>query len=154
MDEKTFLIIVIAIFIGFIVFFVSRSGENFGMLKPSETATGHFQSGQSLPDLDYWFSGPESHPRALIGVERRLRFDSAKHWMKVTSGEESLKRLVDGMQSKALQTNRSLLGFEMVDHRGERVGEWYSEAGIQAVIKRTGIDSVEIYPPSLEKPEP
>ena len=154
MDEKTFLIIVIALFIGFIVFFASRSGENNGMLKPSETATERFQSGQSLPDLDYWFSGPESHPRALIGVEKRLRFDSAKHWMKVKSGEESLKQLVDGMQSKALQTNRNLRGFEMVDHRGERVGEWYSEVGIQAVIKRTGIDSIEIYPPSPEKPEP
>lgn len=154
MDEKTFLIIVIALFIGFIVFFVSRSGENSGMLKPSETATEHFQSGQALPWLDYWFSGPESHPRALIGVEKRLRFDSAKHWMKVHAGEESLKRLVEGMQSKALQTNRNLRGFEMVDHRGERIGEWYSEAGIQAVIRRTGIDSVEVWPPSPEKPEP
>jgi hypothetical protein len=154
MDEKAFLLVVIALLVGFIVFFVSRSGENYGMLKPSDAATGHFQSGQPLPELDYWFSGPESHPRALIGVERRLRFDSAKHWMKVDAGEGSLKRLADGMTSKALQFNRNLRGFEMVDHRGERVGEWYSEVGIQAVIKRTGIDSVEIYPPSLEKPEP
>ena len=51
MDEKTFLIIVIALFIGFIVFFVSRSGENFGMLKTSETATDHFQAAEALPEL-------------------------------------------------------------------------------------------------------
>jgi hypothetical protein len=58
------------------------------------------------------------------------------------------------MQSEALQTYRNLRGFEMVDHRGERIGEWYSETGIQAVIKRTGIDSVEVWPPSPAKVKP
>jgi hypothetical protein len=154
MDEKTFLIIVIALFIGFIVFFVSRSGENSGMLKPSETATEHFQSGQALPELDYWFSGPESHPRALIGVEKRLRFDSAKHWMKVGPEGKSLQRLIEAMQSKALQMNGNLRGFEIVDQRGERIGEWYSAVGVHAVIKRTGIDSVEVWPPTPTKVEP
>ena len=59
------------------------------------------------------------------------------------------------MQSKALQRNRNLRGFDMVDQRGERIGEWYSAVGIHAVIKRTGIDSVEILPPSTgESPNP
>ena len=65
-----------------------------------------------------------------------------------------MKRLVTGMQSRALQMNRNLGGFEMVDQRGERIGDWYSVPGIQAVIKRTGIDSVEVYPPELPKVEP
>jgi hypothetical protein len=42
----------------------------------------------------------------------------------------------------------------MVDQRGERIGEGYSAVGIQPVIKRTGIDSVEIWPPSPAKVEP
>lgn len=153
MDEKTVLFVVIALFIGFMVFFVSRSGENYGMLKPSTDATAHYQSFRLAADQDYWFSGPESYPVAIIGVERRFRFDTAGHWVRV-SGEDALKRLVAGMQSRALQMNRNLGGFEMVDHRGERIGDWYSAPGIQAVIKRTGIDSVEIFPPSPEKPEP
>jgi hypothetical protein len=74
--------------------------------------------------------------------------------MKVGPGEESLKRLVEGMQSKALQRNQNLRGFEMVDQRGERIGEWYSAVRTQGVIKRTGIDSVEVWPPSPEKVEP
>jgi len=154
MDEKTFVILVVALFIGFIVFFISRSGENYGMLKPSDAAMENFQSNRTVTDLDYWFSGPESHPLAIIGVEKRFRFDSAKHWMKVESGEESLKRLIESMKSKAGQMNQNLRGFEMVDQRGERVGEWYSAVGIQAVIKRTGIDSVEIWPPSPAKTDP
>jgi hypothetical protein len=154
MDEKTVIIVVVALFIGFIVFFISRSGENYGMLKPSADVTTAFESHRQEPDLDYWFSGPESHPIAIIGVERRFRFDSAEHWIKVGPGEESLKRLIAGMQSKALQMNRYLRGFEMVDQRGERIGDWYSPVGVQAVIKRTGIESVEVWPPSPEKPEP
>jgi hypothetical protein len=124
------------------------------MLKPSDAVTENFQSNRAVPDLDYWFSGPESQPLAIIGVEKRLRFDSAKHWMKVGSGEESLQRLTEGMKSRANPMNRNIRGFEMVDERGERVGEWYSAVGVQAVIKRTGIDSVEVWPPSPAKTEP
>jgi len=153
MDEKTVLFVVIALFIGFIVLFISRSGENHGMLRPSTDATAHYQSFRLAADQDYWFSGPESYPVAIIGVERRFRFDTSGHWMRVDGGE-AMKRLVTGMQSRALQMNRNLGGFEMLDHRGERIGDWYSAPGIQAVIKRTGIDSVEIFPPSAEKPEP
>ncbi len=153
MDEKAVILVVVALFIGVIVFFVSRSGENFGMLRPSADATADFQSYRMVPDHDYWFSGPESCPVAIIGVERRFRFDSAGRWVRV-NGEDAMKRLVTGMQSKSLQMNRNLSGFEMVDQRGERIGAWYSAPGIQAVIKRTGIDSVEIFPPSPEKVEP
>ena len=154
MDEKTFLILAFALIIGFIVLFISRSGEIYGMLKPSETVTASFESHRREPDLDYWFSGPESQPLAVIGVAKRFRFDSAQHWMKIGPEGESLQRLIEGMQSKALQMNRNLRGFEMVDQLGERIGEWYSAVGIQAVIKRTGIDSVEVWPPSMESPKP
>jgi len=154
MGVKIVIIAVVAFFIGFIVFIISRSGENYGMLKPSETVTATFEAYRQAPDLDYWFSGPESQPLTIIGVEKRFRFDSAERWMKVGPGEESLKRLVEGMQSKALQRNQNLRGFEMVDQRGERIGEWYSAVRTQGVIKRTGIDSVEVWPPSPEKVEP
>jgi hypothetical protein len=153
MDEKTFLFLAVALLIGFIVLFISRSGENYGMLKPSADVTKAFESHRREPDLDYWFSGPESYPVAIISVERRFRFDSAGQWVRV-NGEDALKRLVTGMQSRALQMNRNLSGFEMVDQRGERIGAWYSVPEMQAVIKRTGIDSVEVWPPSAEKTEP
>jgi len=154
MDEKTFLILAVALVIGFIVLFISRSGQNCGMLKPSETVTAAFESHRRAPDLDYWFSGPESHPLTVIGIEKRFRFDSAQHWVKVAPEGKSLQRLIEGMQSRALVMNRNLRGFEMIDQRGERIGEWYSAAGVQGVIKRTGIDSVEVWPPSPEKVEP
>ncbi len=154
MDERTFLIIVLVLCIGFIVFFMSRSGENYGVLKPSESATASFQSHSQAPDLEYYYSGPESDPLAIIGVEKKFRFDSAKHWVRVGPGEDRLKQLIEAMQSGALQMNRNLRGFEIVDQRGERIGDWYSIAGIQPVIKRTGIDSVEVWPPSPAKTEP
>lgn len=154
MDVRMFLILVLVLFIGFIVFFMSRSVESYGMLRPSEAATENFRLYHPAADHDYYFSGPESYPLAIIAVERRLRFDSAEHWMKVEPGEGSLKPLIEGMNSRALLLNQNLRGYEMVDHRGERVGEWYSAVGIQAVIRRTGIDSVEIYPPSPEKVKP
>ena len=153
MDERTFLIIVLVLCIGFIVFFMSRSGGNYGKLKPSESATASLQSGSEVPDLVYYYSGPESHPLAVIGVQKKFRFDSAKHWMRIGTGQE-LKRLIEGMQSGALQLNQNLRGFEMVDQRGERIGEWYSIVGIQPVMKRTGTDSVEVWPPSPAKVEP
>ena len=154
MDERTILIIVLVLCIGFILFFMSRSGETYGKLKPSESAMASLQSHGEAPDLDYYYSGPESHPLAIIGVEKRFRFDSAKHWMRIGPEQDSLKRLAEAMQSGAQDLNRNLRGFEMVDQRGERIGEWYSIVGVQAVIRRTGIDSVEVWPPSPAKVEP
>jgi hypothetical protein len=154
MDERTFLIIVLVLCIGFIVFFMSRSGDHYGKLNPSESGTANLQSHREAPDLEYYYSGPESHPLAIIGVEKKFRFDSVKHWMRIGPGQDSLKRLIEGMQSGALQLNQNLRGFEMVDQRGERIGEWYSIAGIQPVIKRTGTDCIEVWPPSPAKVEP
>lgn len=154
MDERTYLIIILVLCIGFIVFFMSRSGENYGMLKPSESARASFESYSPAPDLDYYYSGPESHPLAIIGVDKKFRFDSVKHWMKIGPGQDSLKHLMQGMQSRAQQMNQNLRGFEMVDQRGERIGEWYSAVGVPALIKRTGIDSVEVWPPAPAKVEP
>jgi hypothetical protein len=154
MDERTILIIALVLCIGFILFFMSRSGETYGKLKPSESAAASLQSHGEAPDLDYYYSGPESNPLAIIGVEKKFRFDSAKHWMRIGPGQDSLKRLMDGMQSRAVQMNQNIRGFEIVDQRGERIGEWYSIMGMQPVIKRTGIDSIEVWPPSPEKPKP
>ncbi|HET6489873.1 MAG TPA: hypothetical protein VFG28_08925 [Syntrophales bacterium] len=154
MDERAYLIIILVLCIGFIVFFMSRSGENYGTLKPSEGATASLQSYREDADLDYYYSGPESHPLAIIGVEKKFRFDSAKHWMKIGPGQEALKRLMEAMQSRARERNQNLRGFEMVDQKGERIGEWYSVVGIQPAIKRTGIDSVEVWPPPPAKVEP
>jgi hypothetical protein len=52
MDEKTVIIVVVALFIGFLVFFISRSGENYGMLKPSADVTAAFESHRPAADLD------------------------------------------------------------------------------------------------------
>ncbi len=154
MDERTYLIIVLVLCIGFIVFFMSRSGENYGKLRPGDSTTESLQSRREVPDLDYYYSGPESHPLAIIGVEKKFQFDSAKHWVRIGPGQDSLKRMMDGMQSRALQLNQNLRCFEIVDQRGERIGEWYSSMEIQPVIKRTGISSVEIWPPPPAKVEP
>ena len=153
MDERTFLIIALVLCIGFIIFFMSRSGENSGTLRPSESATASFQSNSQSSDLEYYYCGPESNPLAIIGVEKKFRFDSAKHWVRVRP-EDSLGQLIAGMQSKARQMNQNLRGFEIVDQRGERLGEWYSAIGIQAVVKRTAIDSIDVWPPAPAKTEP
>lgn len=154
MDERTILIIVLVLCIGFILFFMSRSGEPYGKLKPSESATASLESHGEAPDLDYYYSGPESHPLAIIGVEKRFRFDSAKHWMRIGPGQDSLKQLAEAMRPGSQDLNQNLRGFEMVDQRGERIGEWYSIAGIQPVIKRTGTDSIEVWPPPPARVEP
>ncbi len=154
MDEKTILIAAIVILAGVVVLFASCAGEQYGSLRPSATLSESFQSSREDPNLEYYWAGPESDPLAVIGVERRLRFDSARHWMKIDPGGNRLKQLTENMRSNAPAKSANLQGYEIVDHRGECVGAWYSAVGVRAVIKRTGTDSVEIWPPSPEKPKP
>jgi len=148
------LIAAAALFLGFLLFFASRPAEPEGELRPSNAVTEAFRSRRILPDRDYYFSGPESRPIAIIAVDRRFRFESAGLWRKAGEEPDRLDVLLRGMDSQALERNADLRGFEILGRRKERIGEWYSETGLRAVVRYRGTDVIEIDPPEPRKPEP
>ena len=146
MIESTVLLIVVVIVIVFVVLFGRRIRMHYGSLRPNGKVSERFEIYEVKPDLIYYTSGPDDYPRAIIGVDRELAFDSTL-WKKRELTSEILKILVTNMESKTSQLNISLHGFDILDNSGHYIGDWFSILGIHTTIKVGKDNRVTIYPP-------
>jgi hypothetical protein len=149
MDTKLLLISLAVILIGFIILFGVHIRANYGSIRPNGKVTESFESYEVKPDLIYYFSGTETSPTAIIGVEKRWTLDS-KLWTRIDVSPEKLKVLVQNMKTKVSPHDETLHGFDILDNRGTYLGEWFSIQGIHAVIKMGKDDKVAIHPPPID----
>jgi hypothetical protein len=148
MDVKLLLVIGLAILGGLILFFSGRLRERYGALRASESVTRAYEQYQLYPDLNYYISGPDVYPRAVIGIDRRLLLDSDL-WKQRDFDAETFRETVRNMQSMALSTMQMLHGFEIVDQQGRRVGTWFSVLDVRTTIKMLKENRVRVDPPPL-----
>jgi hypothetical protein len=148
MDIKLLLVIGLAILGGLILFFSGRLRERYGALRASESVTRAYEQYQLHPDLNYYISGPDVYPRAVIGIDRRLLLDSDL-WKQRDFDPETFRETVRNMQSMALSTMQMLHGFEIVDQQGRRVGTWFSVLDVRTTIKMLKDNRVRVDPPPL-----
>jgi hypothetical protein len=148
MDIKILLVIGLAILGGLILFFSGRLRERYGALRASESVTRAYEQYQLHPDLNYYISGPDVYPRAVIGIDRRLLLDSDL-WKQRDFDPETFRETVRNMQSMALSTMQMLHGFEIVDQQGRRVGTWFSVLDVRTTIKMLKDNRVRVDPPPL-----
>jgi hypothetical protein len=148
MDIKILLVIGLAILGGLILFFSGRLRERYGALRASESVTRAYEQYQLHPDLNYYISGPDVYPRAVIGIDRRLLLDSDL-WKQRDFDAETFRETIRNMQSNALSTMQMLHGFEIVDQQGRRVGTWFSVLDVRTTIKMLKDNRVRIDPPPL-----
>jgi flavin-binding protein dodecin len=148
MDIKILLVIGLAILGGLILFFSGRLRERYGALRASESVTRAYEQYQLHPDLNYYISGPDVYPRAVIGIDRRLLLDSDL-WKQRDFDAETFRETIRNMQSRALSTMQMLHGFEIVDQQGRRVGTWFSVLDVRTTIKMLKDNRVRVDPPPL-----
>jgi hypothetical protein len=146
----TFLIISCAVIvIGFIILFGRRVRANYGSIKPNGKVTESFESFEVKPDLIYYFSGPETLPTAIIGVDTRFNLDS-RLWSRIDLTPEKLKTLVQNMKARVSERDETLHGFDILDNEGKYMGEWFSILGIHVVVKMGKENTVAITTPPID----
>ncbi len=94
-------------------------------LSPSPEAAAEFEKGIIRPDYNYYYSGAEAYPNAIIGLDRRYLLTN-NLWQKVQLTPATLKDWLDYMRLKAVQSRQSLHGFNILDAQGNRIGIWIS----------------------------
>ncbi|MDD5724204.1 MAG: hypothetical protein PHY29_10780 [Syntrophales bacterium] len=95
--------------------------RNYGRIIPDGDVTGAFEEYQSDPDLNYYISGSDVYPNAIMGLNKAYTLDSTL-WKKVEMTPQTLRELVTNMQMKVPIQH----GFALFDNRGNRIGVWYS----------------------------
>jgi hypothetical protein len=142
-------IAVATIFIASIALIRWRAGTRYGKIKPSHDVTTAYESFSVDPELNYYISGSDTYPNAIIGIDKTwvLKPDL---WKKKDLSSQDMKELVQSMRSKALEQNIMLHGFVILDNQGRKIGDRFSILGLNITAEIAGEKSVTIPPPPVD----
>ncbi len=138
-----------------ILFFLScsirdlKTQERYGEMKPSGEVTELFESYTVDTNLNYYISGSDVVPNAIMGVDKRYSLVSDL-WKKRDLTLDEMRSFVKNMQSRALEYGSMMHGFDILDDGGRDIGDWYSILSARTTVKMDGEDRVIIYTPPLE----
>ncbi len=120
-----------------------------GSVEEDRDVTASFRSFEFRPDLNYYSSGPDAHPHALMGLKKDYVLDSDL-WKRVNN-EAELKAMVWGMNKDAREMYTNVRGFRILDNEGKAIGAWYSHVSKRATLIMTGEKRVLVYTPDVSR---
>ena len=102
MNMKTWIALVIIALAAMILAFWRFSGGRFGELRPSREATEAYTSFRVDPEKEYYSSGSDVYPNALMGIDKSWVLESDL-WKKRELTETGMKELVMNMQARSME---------------------------------------------------
>jgi hypothetical protein len=118
----------IFMFFGMVIFFstlvLACTGANQGGLRMSRDVNNLFESYQVLDNYNYYYSGPDARPNAILGIhdDYTLRSDL---WKAVDLTPDQL-RLWIRMMTDHRGTSLRTYGARVIAPDGKDIGIWYS----------------------------
>ncbi len=123
--------------------------KNWGKIVPDNEVTRIFETYQVSADYNYYISGSDVYPNALLGLNKAYTLDSTL-WKKVELTEALLQVIVTDMKSKARDIGANQFGFAVLDNQGKQIGIWYSVLFATAPVHMKEDKKVIIYTPDLD----
>lgn len=105
-----------------------------------------FESYQVLPEYDYYYSGNEYKPNALVAIRKDFRLETGK-WIPVEMDKERLQAWMSRMTAQVgAEYNIEPNGAYIRDTDGTPIGMWYSVWRLSA-LQKTGDREIRIFDP-------
>ncbi|HUH66541.1 MAG TPA: hypothetical protein VLZ07_08910 [Syntrophales bacterium] len=127
--------------------------KNYGSIVADGRAMEAFDKFKVNPNYNYFYSGSEVYPNALIGLDKTYTLDSDL-WKKIDMTPSKMKEIVMFMKDKAATVNltTALHGFAILDDKGKQIGVWYSifQAMTNSAVRMTGDRTVQIDTPDVD----
>ena len=125
--------------------------KNYGRIEPDGTVTNAFEKYQVNPKYNYYISGSEVYPNAIIGLDKAYALEPDL-WKPVEMTPKKLRELVQYMHDKATSVSlgMALHGFAMLDDKGKQIGVWYSILEAKTSLKMKGDRTVIIITPDID----
>jgi len=111
--------------------FAGCSAPISGRLQGSPEITEMFKSSRILPDHQYFISGFQRLPYAIIAIDNNYQLQSSR-WQPIDMNPTSLNQIIYRMEHVYSLNPR---GAWILDHEGNRMGIWYSSQ-YQTLVKR------------------
>ena len=127
--------------------------KGYGSLVADGRVMDAFDKFKVNPNYNYFYSGSEVYPNAVIGLDKTYTLESDL-WKKVDMTPSKMKEIVTFMKDKAATVNltTALHGFVIFDDKGKQIGVWYSifQAMTNAAVRMTGDKTVQIDTPDVD----
>ena len=127
----------------------SSSAKKWGKIVPDNEATAAFETYQINADFNYYISGSDVYPNAILGLNKAYTLDSTL-WKKVELTPAKLQVMVVDMKSKARDIGQKQFGFVVLDEQGRKIGVWYSLLTATAPVRIKDDNTVIIYTPDQD----
>jgi len=131
----------------------SMQVKNYGSIVADGRVSEAFDKFYVNPNYNYFYSGSEVYPNAVIGLDKAYTLESDL-WKKVDMTPATLREIVTYMKDKAATVNltTSLHGFVILDDKGKQIGIWYSiiEATTKSSVRMKGNKTVLIDTPDID----
>ncbi len=124
--------------------------RNYGRISPNGETTQAFENYRVSGELNYYISGSDLYPNALMGLHRDHRLDPGTLWKKVEMTPTLMKEIVGFMQTKAFEFRQFPHGFELSNEKGQAIGVWYSILSARTFLHMEENGTVRIDTPDLE----
>ena len=105
-----------------IILMVAGCNKNYGSFARSGQVGQAFLSGDHQADYQYFYSGRDNMPYAIIGIDRSYTVPS-RYWIAFEAESEKLKKMSDNMFGKH---RYSPTGLHILDPEGKIIGVWFS----------------------------
>jgi len=138
------------ILVALIIIILWRTADApYGKIRPSQKVTEAYERYEVDGNLVYYISGSENYPNAIIGIEKTWNLDLGL-WKPMEFSPGNMKELVQNMLNKAAFRRMNLHGFDILDNRGEKIGNCFSVLNAVTTVKITGEKTVAVYTPPLD----
>jgi hypothetical protein len=121
----------------------------YGSITPDQAVEKNFEAFILDPGMNYYYSGPDIYPNALIGLKKAYVLDN-DFWKPVEPNPKTFRHMIENMKYKAQSHGTAEHGFVMKDPQGNPIGVWYSILSIKTMVVKMGPDNkVMVYTPEL-----
>ncbi len=144
-----FLLLILLAFVGCAT--MGMQASSWGKFVPDKAVSQEIGAGKMNPAMNYYFSGPESNPLAIIGLDKKYVLDN-NLWKPVASAQMCME-LVACMKTEDMKDNvRDLHGYSMYAPSGEKIGVWFSDVYAKMRVRMGSGNKVVVYTPDQEVP--
>ncbi|WP_419660751.1 uncharacterized protein Dvar_11560 [Desulfosarcina variabilis str. Montpellier] len=95
---------------------------NYGRLSVASEVARDFQTGVIQPDFQYYYSGRENIPYAIIGIDRKYSVPS-RYWIPIQPDADQLRKMSGNIFQKV---RVDPYGAVIMGPDGKKIGVWYS----------------------------
>ena len=123
---------------------------NHGSIVLDPAAERDFATFRLDPNMNYYYSGPDYYPNALMGLKKEYVLDNDL-WKPLEPNPALFRDKIRSMQDAARLHGTFQHGFAIKDPQGKTIGVWYSILQVKTMVVTMGEENkVMVYTPELD----